>query len=118
MSPYFLYFLKYFRDKYGVPGSRSGNMFSRSRNVLKSNTIDQESLISHLGIIKKTLKPPELHSKTKKNRNTTIFCFCRIWGPIRPRLGATTRTTRTKRQRRRNEAGRPVRGADKLDQLP
>ena len=50
----FLYFLKCFGDKYGVRGSRVGNIFGRSRNVLKSIAIDQESLISHLGIIEAT----------------------------------------------------------------
>ena len=49
---FFLYLLKYFRDKYGVRGSRFGHMFGRSRNVPKSIAIDQEALICDLGIIK------------------------------------------------------------------
>ena len=44
--------VKYFGDKYGLRGSRFGHMFGRSRNVPKNIAIGQESLISHLGIIK------------------------------------------------------------------
>ena len=44
----FVYFLKYFGDKYGVRGSRFGNILGRSENDPKSIANDQESLISHL----------------------------------------------------------------------
>ena len=47
----FLYFLKYFGDEDGVRGSRFGHIFGRSKNIPKSSAIDQESLISHFGII-------------------------------------------------------------------
>ena len=50
-SIFVLYFLKYFGGKYGVRGSIFGHIFGRSENVPKSITIDQESLISHWGII-------------------------------------------------------------------
>ena len=51
-SPIFvLYSLKYFGDKYGVRGSRFGRCFGSSRNHPKGIAIDQESLISHFGII-------------------------------------------------------------------
>ena len=51
--PYFLVFVqKENGDKYWVRGSRFGHIFGRSTNVLKSIAIDQESLISHFGIIK------------------------------------------------------------------
>ena len=46
----FLYCLKYFGNKYGVRGSIFGHIFGRSKNVPKNIAIDQESLISHLGI--------------------------------------------------------------------
>ena len=47
----------YFGDKYGVPGSRFGCIPGRSKNVPNSIAIDQESLISHFGIIKRPKTP-------------------------------------------------------------
>ena len=45
----FLYCLNYFGNKYGVRGSIFGHMFGRSKNVLKTIAIDQESFISPFG---------------------------------------------------------------------
>ena len=44
--------LEIFGDKYGTRGSIFGNIIGRSKNDLKHIAIDQESLISHCGIIK------------------------------------------------------------------
>ena len=46
----FLYLFKYVGDTYGVRGSRFGQMFGRSKNVLTNIAIDQESSISHLDV--------------------------------------------------------------------
>ena len=54
-------FLKYFGESYGVRGSRIDHIFGRSKNVPKSIAIDQESLISHFGIILNLLKPFKIH---------------------------------------------------------
>ena len=53
----FLYFWKYFGDKYGVRGSGFGHMFGRSENNPKNIAIERESLISHFGIIQIPPKP-------------------------------------------------------------
>ena len=53
----FLYFSMYSGDKYMVRGSRFGHIFGRSKIHPKSIAIDQESLISHFGIIE-TPYPP------------------------------------------------------------
>ena len=84
-SDTFLFFLKYFGDKYGVRRSRFGWFVGRSRNHPNSIAIDQESLISLSGIIKKP-KPPHNYIKKPRKAQTTLF-FCRILGPIRPRFG-------------------------------
>ena len=86
MSPYvFLYSLKSFGDNYGVRGSRFDHMFGRSKNIPKSIVIDQESLISYLGIIK---TPNKLNEYIENQENPKHRFFrCRFVGPIRPRFG-------------------------------
>ena len=46
------WFLTHFSDEYGVRGTRFGYICGRSKNVPKNIATDQESLISHWGIIK------------------------------------------------------------------
>ena len=52
MFPYFLLFLKYFCDKYGVPGSRFNRLFGSSNNHPKSIAIHPGIEINNFGIIK------------------------------------------------------------------
>ena len=76
MSQSFLVFFKYFGDKYGVRGSRFGDLFGRSKNIPKSIAIDEESLISHLGIIKNPNKPYiYITKKTRQTQHRIIFCW-------------------------------------------
>ena len=82
--PILLVLFKYFGDKYGARGSRFGHIFG----VPKSIAINQESLISHLGIIT-TLKTFIITLKTKKTHKVIVFAvFCTlldtVLGPIRP----------------------------------
>ena len=73
---FFLYSLQHSGDKYGVRGSRFGDIFGRSRNHPKSIAIDHESLISHFGII----KIPEYFRKLQKNetRNNRLIFLSHI----------------------------------------
>ena len=63
--------MKHFGDKYGVEGTRFGEHFGSSRNHPKRIAIDQESLISNLGIIKSPPPPPPPTSKKKKVKRGT-----------------------------------------------
>ena len=83
-SHIFLYSLKYFGDKYGVRGSRFGHIFGRSRNVPKNIANDQESLLSHLGIIKTPKN--SIIFKNLEQQASDLF-VCRILGLIRPCFG-------------------------------
>ena len=67
-------------DKYGTRGSIFGNMIGRSKNVLKHIAIDQESLISHSGIIKAPQKTQN-HNNTTRENKTSFFCFVVFCGP-------------------------------------
>ena len=75
---------KYIDDKCGVRGSRFGHIFGCSKNVPKNTAIDQESLISHLGMIK-TLKTTRIAVKQNEKPTKTILS-CRILDPIGPRF--------------------------------
>ena len=75
-----------FGDKYGVRGSRFSHIFGQSKNIPKSIVIDQESLISHLGIIKTPLKILIINWKTKKPKSTFLFAVC--WALLDPVLGS------------------------------
>ena len=58
MLPEFvLYFQSFFCNGYGVRGSRFGHIFGGSKKAPKSAAIDQESLVSHFGIIKAPIEP-------------------------------------------------------------
>ena len=76
--PYFLVFLKYFVDKYGVRGCRFSHMFGRSRHVPKSIAIDQESLISNLGIIYPPTKSIIILKIQKKQQIAFLLPFASI----------------------------------------
>ena len=64
----YLVLFKYFGKKYGVRGSRFRRFFGRSKIVLKSIAIDQESLISNFGVI----ETPKTLKKTRTNNNNKI----------------------------------------------
>ena len=81
MFPYFLVFLKYFCDKYGVRGSRFSRFVGRSKNVPKSIAIDQESIISNWGIIK-TPKKQIIQLKTRKTKHVFIAVFSALLDPV------------------------------------
>ena len=53
-------------------------MFGQSKNVLKSITIHQESLISNLAIIKTPIKADN-YIKKQRNDKTTIFFVAVFW---------------------------------------
>ena len=78
----FLCFLKYVGDNYEVR-TTFGHISGRSKNVLKSIAIDQESLISHFGINKTPLNP---HNYIKKQRNIKNAFFLLYFEPYRPRF--------------------------------
>ena len=67
----FLYLLKYFVDKYEVRESIFSRFRGSSRNHPKSIAIDQESLISHLGII---ITPKKPYNYIKKQWKTNKSC--------------------------------------------
>ena len=68
-----LVFVKYFGDIYGVPGSIFSRLVGLSRNHPKSVAIDQESLISHFGIIKAPSNPM-ITLKTWKQQIYIVCC--------------------------------------------
>ena len=78
-----MYVRKYFGDKYGVRGSRFGHVFGRSKNHPKSIAIDQESLISRLGIIETPKNP---HNYIKKQENPQKHVFAAFWTLLDPVL--------------------------------
>ena len=78
----FFYVSKYFSDKYGVRGSRFGNVCGRSKNVPKRIAIDQDSLISNFGIIKKTIIILNKQEKQKSPNICAVF-----WALLDPVLG-------------------------------
>ena len=73
-----LVIFKDFGDKYAGRGSRFGHIFGRCRNHPKSTAINQESLISHLGIIK---TPQKNHNYLKKQENKQPFFVLPYFGP-------------------------------------
>ena len=76
----FLYFFKYFCDKYGVRGSRFSWFFGNSTNRSKSIAICPGVKISHLGIIK---APKKLYIYVKRPRKTkTHFIFLLYFWPL------------------------------------
>ena len=79
-SIFFLYSLKYFGDDWEGYVSRFWPNFRSSRNHLKSSAIDQESLISHSGIIQTPKLPLETFKKTVTPKSPK-FC-CPYWSPI------------------------------------
>ena len=89
MFPYlFLYSLKHFGNRQEVHGSRFGQNVRSSKNHLKSIAIDQESLISHFGIIKTQKIPYNIIKNTRKNNKKRLNYFPPFpplephWSPI------------------------------------
>ena len=80
----FLYLLKYFVDKYEVRESIFSRFRGSSRNHPKSIAIDQESLISHLGIIE---IPQNLTITLQRQAKQQQHVFAVFWTLLDPVLG-------------------------------
>ena len=74
----FLYFVKYFADKYGVRGSRFGWFLGSSRNHPKSIATCAGIKISNFEIIKTSPTPHNYNEKLKQTKQSPK-CFAVFW---------------------------------------